>query len=96
MSELGDLFREWREYKQAHKAQRRATFYDKTRSELLQIFKDNGFNVTFIHKDIYSEHWRIKSVDYWAITGTWIDKTTGKRGRGINGLIKFLKLEVNK
>jgi len=30
-------------------------------------------------------------IDYWGTTGTWIDRKTKKRGKGLRGLRKYLE-----
>lgn len=44
-----------------------------------------------IYKELKNGQLQIDTVNYWATTEKWYDTATGKKGKGINGLIKYLK-----
>lgn len=78
MSELGDTFREWREYKKKKKAKNLEFAPD--------ILHENGIRF----KALTMEHYRIGEYDFWPTTGLYIHRKTKKRGRGVFNLIKAL------
>ena len=82
MSELGDDFREWREYKRKRKAEFVAT--------ATRVLGKEGVFYTVL--DYGTNHFRIENrVDYWPGTGTWIVLETRERGYGLRELIKYIK-----
>ena len=76
-----DAYREKRKESQ----ERRATY----RENAEKILTENGIDFIQHTKAHYSIQDR--KYDLWPGTGLWIERATGKRGRGIFNLIKLIK-----
>lgn len=83
MSDMGEMYREWN----AHKKEKRAS---NTRHST-EVLKAYGIN--FESKNS-GAHLIIPTgtsfIDYWPSTGLWVDRSSGKRRRGIVTLIKYM------
>ena len=79
MSELGDLYRDWRKEKQ----EKRTINYQKSEALLIK----NKIE----YKKLSASHFRVKEYDYWPSTGLFIHIKTKKRGRGIFNLLTLIK-----
>ena len=91
MSETGDMWREYREYKQHRKAVYSANFYTK----ILPMIKQKLNKAGIEYKQFDEHHFRLfknnVTVDYWPITGTWKDSHLNKDGCQLNGLLKHFE-----
>lgn len=79
MSELGDLYRDWKKEKQAKKS------LNSISSEDILIQRKVPF------KKFTADHFRVGDFDFWPATGLFINIKTKKRGRGVFNLIKEIK-----
>lgn len=52
------------------------------------MLNDGGFSVETLNKGI--SHYRVNGVNFWATTGKFYDSKTGKKGRGVFNLIKYI------
>jgi hypothetical protein len=76
MSELGEDFKAYREMKRTKRADNHA------RAE--KILKEKQIP----HIRLSASHYRVGAFDFWPATGLFIERRTGKRGRGIFNLLK--------
>ena len=82
MSELGEIFGEWKKEKQ-----------EKKRSNAtgsLAILDENKIT----YKRLSLDHFRVGEFDFWPSTGLFIHLKTKWRGRGVFNLIRQLNKEV--
>lgn len=79
MSELGEIFSAWRE----EKKEKKISNLEKS----IQILDNNNINY-----DVLSDtHYRISNYDFWPSTGLFINRKTGRKGRGVFNLIRNLQ-----
>jgi|GEM_PF-6843923 len=86
MSEMGEVFKSWKQDRQ----EKRWSNYASSKNILIKegiIFeeKDNG------HFTIYGPDSKEVWFDFWATTGLYIHRQTKTRGRGVRGLIRKVK-----
>jgi len=82
MSDLGDLFREWKKESQAKKASNAEQSL--AWLERMQIpFKVLSYNN---HHTLVADR-----IDFWPSTGKWRERGTGRQGRGVRRLMDYLK-----
>lgn len=81
MGDVGDTFRA---FKEAGKIKRKAN-----RERATQILDDAG--ISYASHNDGAHLIVIERFDFWPGTGKWIDRTTGKSGRGIRNLLKKIK-----
>jgi hypothetical protein len=79
MSELGELYADWKKEKQAKKECNRIGSED--------ILIQRGIKF----KKFTADHWRVGDWNYWPATGLFIHVKEKKRGRGVFNLIKKLE-----
>lgn len=60
-------------------------FLPKAKMEL----EKRGFYVQQLN---HEGHWRIDDYDYWPTSGTFIHRTSGRKGKGLDVLIKLLEV----
>jgi len=80
MTEENEEAELWRKHREASQEKKAGNLQNST-----QILKDRG--VPF--KVLSSIHYRVGDWDFWASTGLYIHRATGKRGRGVFNLIKL-------
>lgn len=84
MSELGDDFREWREYKQHKRANNRDNSAALlTAKNIPFVSHNNGAHLIVASK--------IGVFDFWPGTGRWISRNTGSKGFGVKNLLAHIK-----
>ena len=80
-SEMGEIFKAWDEHKKAKKADNLA--------QSTQILTERGIPFTSHNNGV---HLVVDSCfDFWPSTGKWIERETGKKGRGVFNLLKHFK-----
>lgn len=85
MSDMGDLYRAWRQAKQEKRAS--------NRRESARILRENGVQFSSYnggaHLVVFGPYQR--TADFWPGTGKFIFRGGGKRGRGVRRLLAELK-----
>lgn len=79
MSELGETFKAWNESKKVKKSENHASS--------IQVLKSQGIDFEQLSLD----HYRVGAFDFWSSTGLFIERITGKRGRGVFNLMRKIK-----
>ncbi len=84
MSDMGEAFEGWRAMKQEKRAKNRQTSREQLVSADVEFTESNlGAHLIVTRgKEV---------VDFWPGTGLWHVRHSSKKGRGVFGLIKFLK-----
>lgn len=83
MGDVGDYWREHREYVREKKAKDR-----KRIPEFLAALRKAGH----VLEQFSDDHYRVDGIfDYWPSTGTWREVNGKRRGHGVYRLIKELK-----
>ena len=79
MSEIGDDFKALREMRKEKRASNRESSIEVLTS------KDIAF------QQLSDTHFRIGEFDFWPSTGLFMNRKSGKRGRGVFNLIRKVK-----
>lgn len=80
MSELGDTFRAWKEYKTEKK--------ENNLSHSIDLLNRRGISF----KEFTPYHYKVVDLyEYWPTTGLFINTKTKEKGRGIRKLIKQIE-----
>lgn len=79
---MGDLGDYWREAKEEQK-EYKWNHYDK----VINTFNQEGIDF----QNFGNGHLRIGEYDFWATTGTFIHRSTGKKGKGLEVFLKKIK-----
>lgn len=88
MSDMGEY---WRDVKPFLK-ERRERHIEKMGNSSLKNIKKLGFDFTHYENNHQFAIETSKGIiDYWGTTGTWIDRKTKKRGRGLRSLQDYIK-----
>lgn len=74
----------WKNVKEEHQKKR----WDND-AKSVALLKKKGHSVQTLNAGI--SHYRVSGVDFWATTGKFYDTKTGKKGRGVFSLIKYLR-----
>ncbi|HEA4129432.1 hypothetical protein [Enterococcus faecium] len=90
---MGDMSEYWKDIK-PHLKERRKQHVRKMGNSATKNIETLGFEFTHYpnnHQFAINTHNGI--IDYWGTTGTWIERKTKKRGKGIRSLRKYINQE---
>lgn len=88
MSELGEYWRDVKPILKEEKQNRSEKYF----TNAMKTFEGKGYDFE-IHPNTYQIVIACENgvvVDFWSSTGTWIERKTKERGRGIKGLMSFV------
>ncbi|QCJ56120.1 hypothetical protein [Enterococcus mundtii] len=93
---MSDLAEYWRDVKPYLK-ERRKQHVKRMGDSATKNIKALGFEFThYPSNHQFSINTHKGTIDYWGTTGTWIERKTKKRGKGLRSLRKYLELEDGK
>jgi len=81
MGDMGDDFRTWRDDGKRRRA--------RNRENSPRILREHG--ISFVTRNDGAHLIVMDKVDFWPGTGKWIVRETGRSGRGVYGLIRWIE-----
>ena len=87
-SEMGEMFKDWKEHKQTKKAQNKKSTIQILMNEGIEFEVKNGGSHLVVQGQYYT-------IDFWPSTGKFIPRHTDIKGRGIFNLLKHCEKKAN-
>lgn len=93
---MGDMGEYWKDIK-PHLKERRKQHVRKMGNSATKNIETLGFEFThYPNNQQFAINTHNGIIDYWGTTGTWIERKTKKRGKGIRSLRKYINQEDSK